>query len=264
MIEARNFLRQIRAYDCAYGKQRIGRQSDGGYVVLPEICKLVKQVVSCGVGNDISFELDFVKHFPQAKIDLYDPTIDALPKEHDNFIFHKEEFNPDPHKPCGELLKMDIEGAEWKAFSYTGLSHINLIHFHMIVIEFHFLHVEAPNGHSPYFTGLYQNWADKANRENFRIFGDVLRRLNAYFYCFHVHANNSLGMVNLYDYQFPPLVEMSFLRRNLWPGPIRPSKGPFPIPELDFPNKMDRPDINLGELMERKWKKAGERKNDAR
>ena len=40
---------------------RLGRNSDGGYVVNSEIIKKTNTLISFGMGSDWSFELDYIK-----------------------------------------------------------------------------------------------------------------------------------------------------------------------------------------------------------
>jgi hypothetical protein len=68
--------------------------------------------------------------------------------------------------------------------------------------------------------------------------------LNTRFVLFHIHANNSLAVVNVGGHWFPPLLEASYVRRNLLPDVfLTKHKGQFPIEGLDYQNKSDRPDI---------------------
>lgn len=236
---------EIRIYDCPeFEKIRIGRQSDGGYVVLRELCGLSKNIYSYGVGNDVSFELAFLDRWPRVKVELFDPTIDGLPASHKQFTFHKygagARYAPPDGIPHNTFMKMDVEWNEWDAL--LKLSDLSLLRFSQMVIEFHVLNVEPRDGMSPYFNNLYKCVAGDINQHLFDIYSSVMRRLNRFFVCHHIHANNSLQPITLGGLRFPPLLETSWVRKDLVQNTRRFS-GTLPVAGLDFPNKTDRPDI---------------------
>jgi hypothetical protein len=245
MVE--RFLSEIKVYDLPVTKGRLGNEGDGGYVVAMEHLALANDLYSFGIGNDVGFELDFLSLFPKAKAHLFDPTIQSPPCKHDRFNFERTGIDSRAlygGLPWGiepdSILKIDAEWDEWEALLEMPL---NRLGFSQIIIEFHILHLEPRSGLSPYFTGLYQSLVNKQNWKLFHLYGDVMVWMNSWYRCFHIHANNSLPMVNVDGYQFPPLLEMSFLRKDLADSDIKPASGPFPISGLDFANKKDRPDV---------------------
>jgi hypothetical protein len=54
---------------------RIGRNNDGGYVVPIAALKNIDALISMGIFNDWSFDLDLQKHIPDIEIHAYDHTI---------------------------------------------------------------------------------------------------------------------------------------------------------------------------------------------
>jgi hypothetical protein len=240
------FLKEIEVHDCpGLTKVRLGNEHDGGYVVLNEPLDLVPVLYSFGVGNDVGFEIDFVKRFPEARVELFDPTIQGLPENHGQFRFHKKGIPAHGNQGWGEiphnsLLKIDVEGAEWK--SIASMAPEILSAFSQMVVEFHILHVEPRNGLSPYFHGLYSSLTARINTGLFSKYQKTLAKINVVFWCYHIHANNSLPLATLAGYTFPPLLEMSFIRKDL-AGEVRPAVDNFLVPGLDAPNKTDRPDI---------------------
>lgn len=251
MKNVRNFLEEIKVYDCGLTKIRLGNEADGGYIVLKEICERTDVLCSCGIGNDISFESDFVDRFSDTYGLLFDHTIDEIPMKHKNLIFRKQKINSTWNSfyevPKNSLLKMDIECDEWDVFSKMELA--TLMKFNQVVCEFHVIHVESRSGLSPYFHEFYQNVLDKINADLFDMYYRVMEKLNSFFYIFHIHANNSLPMIAVGGYQFPPLLELSFVRKDLVHdiSSILPlevgANAQFPVVGLDFPNKLDRQDI---------------------
>ena len=61
---------------------RLGRNYDGGYLVCFETLKKCENLITLGVGDDISFEIDFEKEKNTKKINMYDYSVN-------NFSFLK-------------------------------------------------------------------------------------------------------------------------------------------------------------------------------
>ena len=59
--------------------KRMGRNSDGGYVIDENISNNCKTLISFGLGNDWSFEKDYIKQNSDAKIYIYDHTVSIWP-----------------------------------------------------------------------------------------------------------------------------------------------------------------------------------------
>jgi hypothetical protein len=240
------FLKLIKVYDCAgHTKIRVGNQHDGGYIAYEELCANSKFVYSAGVGNDIGFEKDWVKRWPKANIELFDPYIDSLPMTHRKFTFHGRglglRYKPLTHVPRGTTLKMDIEWDEWGSFQKFKECHLRS--FNQLLVEFHLVHTEVnEEKYSPYFSAFYEQVYLRINEDLFKMYHEVMKRLLKWFVIFHAHANNSLPLVNLEGYYFPPLLELSLVRRDLVKRCIK-SKASFPVAGLDSPNKVDRSDI---------------------
>lgn len=57
---------------------RLGRNFDGGYLVCKNTLKYCENLITLGVGDDISFEKDFYAKNNNAKIFLYDYTVNHL------------------------------------------------------------------------------------------------------------------------------------------------------------------------------------------
>ena len=121
-----------------------------------------------------------------------------------------------------------------------------LIEFHIVTIDE--MGIGGLPSVSPYFRTFYQSVNYKIQNNLFELYYEVIKKLNKYFYAFHIHANNSLPKINLNGYSFPPLVELSFVRKDLVQN-VTETKAKFPVDGLDFPNKMDRNDIDLGDIL---------------
>ena len=57
---------------------RIGSKKDGGYFIPSIIIKNLKKIIACGLGEDWSFEEDFLKRKKNIKITFYDHTVGTL------------------------------------------------------------------------------------------------------------------------------------------------------------------------------------------
>lgn len=258
------FLKEIKVHDCNLTKIRIGNEFDGGYVALQELCEKTNMVYSFGIDKDVSFELDFVNRFPDSHVRLFDPTIDSLPCEHKRFTFFKLGVGQNHERlqnimlgdivSSSKLLKMDIEWDEWGAFLEADIE--TICKFDQLLIEFHIvgidtvLQTEKPGfvgpHHilTPYFRKFYQSVYDKIRDSVFEAYYQVMKKLNKNFYIFHIHANNSLSEIEIDGYRFPPLIELGFVRKDLVEN-VCETEESFPVNGLDFPNKTDRPDIDL-------------------
>jgi len=241
-----DFFRKISVVDVGLTKTRIGGPNDGGYVALKEICDKTEKIMTFGVGNDVSFEADFLYRFPNTTSCLLcDPTIQKLPEVNDKFVHIKKYANqlyPEGFKEHtgNSLLKVDIECHEWELLREIKAE--DLKRFSQILIEMHVFHVEhKENGHSPYFHMIIGDFFEQCNIDIFQKYNAGIDKILENFHIFHIHANNSLQMVNLDAWSFPPLLELSLVRKDLV-GEVTESRDKFPT-SLDRPNKTDRPDV---------------------
>jgi len=256
MDNVTRFLRGIKVYDCNLTKTRIGDERDGGYVALKELCEKTDVVYTFGVGGDVSFELDFVKRFPVKGIKLFDPTINRLPVSCPEFDFFKVGIGSERNTlediwTSGlsfAILKMDIEWDEWEIL--RKVSDKTLLRYSQLLIEFHIVQIPyvAAESYSPYFQAFMKSTCSKINNKLFGMYYEVIEKLNRLFFCYHIHANNSLPETSAYGYSFPPLIELSFVRKDLV-GDVCKTVCSFPIKDIDYPNKSDRPDVNLGDIL---------------
>jgi hypothetical protein len=194
------FFDALKVYDVpGFTKVRVGRKCDGGYVVLDKLCS-GSTVYAYGIGDDVSFEEDFVQRY-NGKARCFDHTVDGIPSTDSRISFQKtglgtgephlhlvhEDFTVDDNL-TPKLLKIDVEYNEWdyltKWFYHTGA-------FHQIIIELHILpvrtfHPPVPYkvgeqkytdgtkhdmiqyaGCSPYFQRMYADFDDRMNRDLF-------------------------------------------------------------------------------------------------
>ena len=247
------FCRVFEIQDTGLTKVRVGRQQDGGYIVLDEVSRKTDVLFSYGIADDVSFELDFVEKYPNCqRVLLFDHTIDALPATHEKFTFVKDGVAAHRTDDCGTLndhniiacpadhttLKMDIEWGEWDVFDYTSLGC-----YDQIICEFHVVPVEfRPERETAYFTKFYKSVYDRVNDELFTKYTNVMEDVLETHVIAHIHANNSLRPNIFGEYSIPPLLEVTLVHRSECTK-LKPFMGVLPIDGLDFPNKPYKAEI---------------------
>jgi hypothetical protein len=217
----------------AHKKRRLGKKEDGGYVTL-DLPTVYDLFLGCGVGPDVSFEIDFVTHHPGVPCLLFDGTVDKLPEGQDGYNaiqFIKQ--NIGPHEVATEtnlhsylkhysniFLKMDIEGAElpW----LESLSDEQRNKFSQIVMEFH----------TP-FTQRHEDMFNALKRTHFLL---------------HLHGNNYTN--NYYrcgasEVLVPEVFECTYVNKSFFSTPPSLNKHALPSQDLDFPNYPARVDMSL-------------------
>jgi hypothetical protein len=214
-------------------KLRLGEKGDGGYII-GDIGNIYDCYISAGVSNEESFTKDFINKY---NIDLFncfafDGTIENYPYNYTkNILFIKKNINNfnDEHntnlfslinKYNNIFLKMDIEGGEipW----ILSLNNEQLNKFKQIVIEFHGINDDTWNA----------TLNDKIT---------CLEKIANTHYLIHAHGNNN----SLIQNKIPDVIELTYIHKSLFN--IKPTLNTtlLPINDLDFPNRLDKNDINL-------------------
>lgn len=228
-----DFLARVRPVQTEHALIRIGGEVDGGYL-LPDDLSGIRHCFSPGVSEVADFELDLAKRGVQCF--LADYSVDAPPRQHPNFVFDKKFLGLDddevflrleswvrraPADDDDMVLQMDIEGAEYATLLDT--SEDTLKRFRIIVIEFHEL----------------QGLTDRIGHELIKL---TFHKLLRHFDIVHMHPNNCRDAVHFEGLVIPPVMEMTFLRRDR-SQQRRPSTT-FPHP-LDRSNLASRPELVL-------------------
>ena len=185
---------------------RIGRDNDGGYIMLDDFAHDDKIAYSFGICDDVSWDKDTASR--GYDVFMYDHTIDGLPEDNPRFHWSKlgiadgsthdarlktldeiikQHHHEDKHNM---ILKIDVEGAEWGFIENTSSE--TLSRFSQILIEFHGIH--APK---------YQQRIPAA-----------LRKLNQTHIPVHIHGQNIGHYVSLGAQTFCNQIEVSYIRRN--------------------------------------------------
>jgi hypothetical protein len=118
------------------------------------------------------------------------------------------------------FLKMDIDGHEYKWL--FSLNENQLKKIKQIAIEFH---------------GINDNSRNVLHSDKMKCF----EKLNNTHYIIHIHGNNHSKKTN----NIPDVVELTYIRKDLFTSTPEFNKQPLPIDNLDYSNIMNKKDYNL-------------------
>ena len=222
-------LLQVYKYD---KKSRLGANSDGGYV-MADLDGGYDCYISAGISDEESFSRDFINKYNMTKENSFgfDGTINDYPYQFtDKISFFKKnigQINDDNTSNLSFLtdnyntifLKMDIEGGEYPWI--LQLHDTQLQKFKQIIIEIHGLASED-----------YCEYNKKLK---------CLQNLTKTHYIIHAHGNNCGPIFN----NFPDIIEFTFVNKNQFSSIPDFNEKPLPNPNLDYPNRNHRGDVNL-------------------
>jgi hypothetical protein len=195
--------------------------------------------ISCGIADDISFELDFISKY---NIDCfaYDGTIDDIPSHNSNRLFYiKKNIGDRETDQTTNLLskinnyndlflKMDIEGYEYMWLGQCTQENLNK--FKQIVIEFHF----------PFSSFEFAQQYNPSIEHRL----NCLKKLSETHTLIHLHANNCCGTRIFEGVTVPNVFECTYVRKDSCTI-IGRNKIPIPHPSLDSKNVNHNPEIRL-------------------
>ena len=184
---------------------RFGSENDGGYLLFSEI-GINTDLLSFGIGDNLDFEEEMAPRVN--RILAFDGSIDELPKNVLGLEFRNKyvgdvtsinsvsitEIIPEM-KSDRLILKIDIEGAEWKVLGQ--LTEVHLARFDQIVGEFHGLSSVRSN----------QELLEKIQ---------ILERLHSNFTLINSHPNNWSPYRVIKGVPVPDAVELTFLRNEIF------------------------------------------------
>lgn len=221
--ELTQFFRKLKPQSTEHRLIRVGGEDDGGYLV-PNDLEGITTLFSPGVGRKSEFELFFANRGVECF--LADRSVDAPPVEHPNFKFVKkflgtennEVFmtlqhwvNQSEPRSGDMMLQMDIERSEFGVLLHTDISILK--RFRVIVIEFH-------------------SMADLYQKLGLELISHSMDKLLAEFVPVHLHPNNANKAIQWKNFSVPPLMEITFLRKDRVKT-LRPT--------TQFPHELDRP-----------------------
>ena len=215
--------------------ERWGGNRDGGYILYPQVAERSDVLYTYGIGHSTTFENEYCEKTGNAAI-AFDHTVRRLPHPHENLVFVKEgvagETRPkmdtyeNHHKKYGgtsPLLKIDIEGWEYEVL--TAIPDELLTSSTGILLEVHNLSTRLDE------------------------FITMMERINRDFALVHLHPNNWGITFDVEGYQFPDVLELSFVNRKEFVD-IQETVLSLPLDGLDRKNHSRRPDIYLNYLYE--------------
>jgi hypothetical protein len=220
-------------------KFRLGASGDGGYVCVD--VAPYDLFLSCGVGDDVSFEIAFLDKYPGVTAFAFDGTVSGLPvpvpglqyvKKNISFVESAETTTLAEYmEPCENIfLKMDIESYEFRWLQAMPENFLKKIK--QIVIEVHFPFTSSDYAHFDRPLPVKDKMA-------------TLLKLSKTHTLIHVHANNCCGTSLYADHVVPNIFECTYVRKDLHRF-CGYNRDPVPTP-LDSPNVPGRPDIQLTE-----------------
>ena len=226
-----NVLDLLKPVKTRFELVRLGGDSDGGYLV-PNDLQGISACFSPGVSDTASFEEAMIER--EVPCFLADASVKGSP-----FLHNLIDFEPmfldasdsaetmtlrtwvdaksDP-TDCNLLLQMDIEGHEWPVLLDASPELLN--RFRIIVIELHHL--------DRIFDAAFLS-----------IIGSCLKKLGAIFHVVHCHPNNASGLLTHGDISVPPLLEVTFLRRDRSEDFGSVSDFPHPLDQANLPELPD-------------------------
>ena len=235
-------LAHLRPYTTDKPLIRIGGIHDGAYL-LPDDLEGVSSFFSPGVSEAVDFDLALVArglrgYLADASVSrpanlnedvVFDPLYLGA-STGGNTISLKDWICRYVAKDTDLLLQMDIEGSEYETLAAAPDEILK--RFRIVVIEFHKLH------------HIFRS-------NTLELYETVFSRLAERFSVVHIHPNNVQPVVKAQGFSIPPIVEVTFLRRDR----IREMNETevFPHP-LDQPNSLDHPDFPMPPF----WKPIGE------
>jgi hypothetical protein len=134
----------------------------------------------------------------------------------DEYISFDKIFNElSDVKNLSVFIKMDIEGAEYKALPQL----------------------------SPYFDKINGMAIEFHDLNHGKTFEEITAPLLNNYYIAHTHANNAGG--HIINSPLPMLLEITFIHKSMLPGNMRLSTSKYPMKGLDYPNIETLDDIVL-------------------
>lgn len=227
-------LETLTVYKSPLPKIRLGKNNDGGYVMV-DGCN-IDFLLSAGVSDDVSFEIDFLNKYKTINAVAFDGTVNRLPQQHSKLTFVQKNVGNIVSSSIDNLhsylnsynnifLKMDIEGCEYDWINTLSKEQMNNIS--QVVMEFH-LHLDK------HWTGDYSIFCN-----------NMIKKWYDTHVLVHLHPNNCQPTRKLQGQDFPLVFEVCFLRKDYFKDfPLTLSTEPIPG-ELDQINVHCCPLITL-------------------
>lgn len=215
----------LTVYKSPYAKKRIGKNNDGGYVIVDLPQAKYNLLLAGGIKNDISFEEAFSSIYGSRCV-AFDGTINSLPSLNSSIEFVKKNIGGENTEKLTNLhtlidntdkifVKMDIEG--WEIPWLWSLSDAQMDKFEQIVIEFHKPYTERENG--------------------------IFAKMNKHHVLVHFHPNNCCGTRIYKGVVMPNTFECTYLHKRYFTEQLELNTDSIPS-EIDMKNTK-KPEITL-------------------
>lgn len=203
------YMESLIVYKNEFEKIRLGSTGDGGYII-SDLSTNYDCFISCGISDNLDFEVDFIKKYMGVPCFAFDGTIDRLPKRMDEIKFNKMNIGIENTNKTTNLknlivdyhnimLKMDIETYEFRWLNTLTIDELNK--FKQIVIEFHF----------PFSDYSLPNF-DEPQSSQFKM--GMLEKLSKTHYLIHFHPNTACGLTKYKNYTVPNVFECTYIRKD--------------------------------------------------
>ena len=233
----------------------LGNKHDGGYVVSRSVLNQTEELVSYGLGHDISFENEFNTQCRNPiKISVYDHTVRkpnwfvlftlriyklARPKTTRSFYYkkwlkdYKTFFKTNQHIRKKVISKGNNNG-EISAIETIPTNSLNKIFLKIDIEGDEYDVLDSLNMEIAEFTGLAIEF--HCVSLNFSKFKDLIIKLRKSHNLVYVHANN---FSNISELGIPEALEISFVRKDLDSDFVDLDK--INTNDFDFANSVRRP-----------------------
>lgn len=244
-------------------KVRLGKDSDGGYVLLREHVDSTRVLLSFGVATDWSFEEDFFRRKRGLAVHMFDASISfpliivKLASKLAKFDFPKALHYADAALRYVSFIVMNPTVTFHRRFIAPAAGRRDVTFDDVLRIagpigpHGAFVKLDIEGGeydllpavarHARLINGLVIELHD-LDRMGRRM-EEVMDALSGEFVVSHVHANNYTGFVP--GTRLPATLEVTLVNRALVPGDPGLDPGPFPDPVLDRPCDPAREDYLL-------------------
>jgi hypothetical protein len=254
---------------------RLGCDSDGGYVVSRRCVDRTKALLTFGIGENWSFERQFVAYRPQASVLSLDPSVDYAEFDTTTLallrrtIWETLRGRPGRIEEVRRQFRMardfqSFYGAPDRRFLRFRLSdrdddtHLTLErliaqHLNGFGIDemdlFIKMDIEGDEyrclplvlRYATHVNGLVVEFHDLDLR--WREFVEVMESLLSALAVCHIHGNNYRGLIP--GTRVPRMLEVTMINKRLLPVNYPLSDRNYPISGLDQPNDPSKPDIEL-------------------
>lgn len=221
----------LRVYEWP-NKIRLGTYMDGGYIIAVQVGSY-DCYISCGIGAEESFSTEFVKKYNITKCFAFDGTVtQSWRDETPNIQYIRKNIGPLEDETTTNLIelisshddvfiKMDIEGSEFAWFEHIPSD--VLTHIKQMTVEFHGINDDS--------------WGTVYQKKR-----ACFEKISQTHYIVHAHGNNWAPTTN----HIPNVIELTFVRRDVFDKPPQWNTQKFPLQFIDRPNNPNSGDYFLG------------------